>query len=204
RGGVIRLWIRNARSIWPADRDLLTRRLHLAHAEPARPDRRPGEDLEERPEERARLDDPGQASVAGGLQLLRAEEYLSRSPARDTRVGRAEPAVRDEDLRGEERPRADEPGGEERLRRPVDRLGIGDLFQPAGVHHADELGDAERLVLIVGDEDERRAEILVDPQELLPESEADVAVECAEGFVQQQHLGPVHERPGDRDTLRLT
>ena len=64
-----------------------------------------------------------------------------------------------------------------------------DLLDLALVHHDDPVGELERLVLIVGDEQARHAELAVELVEPLAQVLADARVERAEGLVEQQHLG---------------
>ena len=61
----------------------------------------------------------------------------------------------------------------------------------------------ERLVLVVGHEEERRAQLGVDPQQLLPHLVADVAVERGHRLVEEQHPRAADQRPGDGDALLL-
>ena len=55
----------------------------------------------------------------------------------------------------------------------------------------------------MGDEDERDADLALDRLELDLHLLAQLQVEGAERLVEQQHLGPVDEGPGQRDALAL-
>src|SRR5581483_4080242 len=88
---------------------------------------------------------------------------------------------------------ADEPR-DELVRRPlVDLRGRPDLLDPAPVEHGDPVAHRQRLLLVVGDVDERDPDLLLDPLELdlhlLPELE----VERAERLVEEQHARMVDD-----------
>ena len=55
--------------------------------------------------------------------------------------------------------RADEVSDERRCRSLVDLARTADLFHSATVHHGDPIGHGERLLLVMGDVDERRAQL---------------------------------------------
>jgi hypothetical protein len=84
-----------------------------------------------------------------------------------------------------------------------DFVGCTDLLDAALVHHHHAIGDLERLLLVVGDEDARDIELVVEPAEPSPELLADLGVEGAERLVEQKHSRLDRERPGERDTLPL-
>ena len=77
------------------------------------------------------------------------------------------------------------------------------LLDPAFVHHDDLLGDLHRLLLIVGDEDRRHVDFLVQPAQPLAQLAPDLRVERAERLVQQQHPRLHRQRPGQRHPLEL-
>ena len=59
------------------------------------------------------------------------------------------------------------------LRRMAVDLGRGaELLEPAVRHHADPIGDAERLLLVVGDEQRRDAELGLDAADLVAQRAA--------------------------------
>ena len=75
-------------------------------------------------------------------------------------------------------------------------------MRPA-IEHRDPVGQRQRLALVVGDVDERRAGLAVHAAQLDLHLQPDLEVERRERLVEQQHLGPVHERPRQRDALQL-
>ncbi len=91
---------------------------------------------------------------------------------------------------------------------PAGRVGVelgrgSDLLEPAGVHHADPVGDGERLLLVVGDEQRGRADLELDPPDLVAQLGAHLGVERRERLVEQQHRRLDRQRPGQRDALLL-
>ena len=74
---------------------------------------------------------------------------------------------------------------------------------PAVVHHGDAVGKRQRLALVVGDEDEGAADLLVHAAQLILHGVAQLQVECGKRLVEQQHLGPHDERPRQRHALLL-
>ena len=79
-----------------------------------------------------------------------------------------------------------------------------DLLDLARVHDHDLIGHGQRLLLVVGDEDEGDADLLLNVLELLLHLLAQLQVERAERLVEQQHARLVDERAGDGDALLLT
>ena len=71
------------------------------------------------------------------------------------------------------------------------------------VHHRDAVGDGHRLLLVVGDDDEGEAELLLQVDQLELGLLAELLVERAERLVEQQHLRLLGERAGERDALAL-
>ncbi len=71
------------------------------------------------------------------------------------------------------------------------------------VHDHDFVGDLERLFLVVGDEKRRELNLLVKTPEPASQFFADLGVECAEGLVEEQHLGLDRERAREGDALTL-
>ena len=107
-------------------------------------------------------------------------------------------AVAEEEVGGAEECR-DEP----RARPRVEVVGGADFEEAALVHDADAVCHREGLVLVMRDEDGRDAELLLDLADGAAQFLADLGVERAERFVEQEDLGPVCERAGDRDALLL-
>ncbi len=71
------------------------------------------------------------------------------------------------------------------------------------VHHADPVGEHERFLLVVGDQDRRHAQPALHLADGLAQFDADLGIERAERLIEQQHLGLVCERAGHRDALLL-
>ena len=74
----------------------------------------------------------------------------------------------------------------------------------AVVHHRDAVRHRQRLTLVVGDIDERDADLALDPLQLDLHVLAELQVERAEWLVEEQCPGVVHQRAGQRDPLLLT
>ena len=98
---------------------------------------------------------------------------------------------------------ADEARDEGRGRRIVDRIGRADLLDAALVEDDDAVGELDRLLLVVGDEDGGVAGLVVDLAEPAAQLAADLGIERAEGLVEEQQARLDGERPGKRDTLAL-
>ena len=98
---------------------------------------------------------------------------------------------------------AEERGDEQRARPLVETVGRVDLEQAAAVHDADAVAELEGFLLVVGDEDRRDAQRLLDLLQALAQLRADLDVERAERLVEQQHPRLVRERPRERDALLL-
>ena len=83
----------------------------------------------------------------------------------------------------------------------VDGLGRVALLDPALVHDRDPVRHRQRLLLVVGHVDERDPDVALDPLQLQLQALAQLQVERTERLVEQQHLGQVDQRPGERDPL---
>src|SRR3954453_15557430 len=94
---------------------------------------------------------------------------------------------------------ADERGG----RVVVDLRRPAHLLDPARPHDDDPVGELERLLLVVGDEDGGQAHPLVQLPQPAPQLLPDLGVQRAERLVEQQHPGLDRERPGQRYALAL-
>jgi len=92
---------------------------------------------------------------------------------------------------------------ERRGRAVVDLVGGADLLDAALVHDDHAVGDLERLLLVVGDEDAGHVDLVVQPAQPAAQLLADLGVERAEGLVEQQHLGLDGQGAGQRDALAL-
>ncbi len=85
---------------------------------------------------------------------------------------------------------------DEASRRPiVDVLGIADLGDATAMHHRDAIAHRQGLDLIMGDEECGDAERTLDRADLVAHRVAKLGVEIGEGFVEQKHRGPDHQRP---------
>ena len=119
---------------------------------------------------------------------------------------RADPgaAARDLDHLGlEEVGLADEVGDEAADRLLVDLRRRADLLHPTLAHDRDAVGHVERLLLVVGDEDEGDAGLALQRAELVPHRLAELEVERRERLVEQQHLRLRRQRAGERDRAAL-
>ncbi len=85
----------------------------------------------------------------------------------------------------------------------VDLLRGAHLKEPALVHHSDPVRHRERFFLVVGHVDEGDAHPLLELLQLQLHGLAQLQIEGSEGFVQQQHLGRVHQRSRQRHPLLL-
>ena len=85
----------------------------------------------------------------------------------------------------------------------VELDGRRDLLEATGVHDADPVGDGERLLLVVGDEQGGGADLDLDPADLVAQLDADLGVERRERLVEEQHRRLDRERAGQRDPLLL-
>ncbi len=93
----------------------------------------------------------------------------------------------------------DEPGGGRGVHLPR----RAELFEPAVRHHADAVGDRQRLLLVVGDEQRRHPQLQLQPADLLAQADADLGVERRQRLVEEQHRRLEHQRPGQGDALLL-
>src|SRR5205823_1182665 len=75
---------------------------------------------------------------------------------------------------------------------------------PAAVEHGNPVGQRERLLLIVRDENRGQAELVVDGAEGGAKFPTNLSVECAEGFVQQQDARVAGESARKRHALTLS
>ena len=85
----------------------------------------------------------------------------------------------------------------------VDLLGRIILLDVARVHHRNAVGDFERLFLIVGDENCRDLDRIMQFAQPAAQFPPHGGIERAEWLVQQQHLRLDGERAGERDALAL-
>ena len=86
----------------------------------------------------------------------------------------------------------------------VDLVRRADLLDPAVVQDRDARGHRHRLLLVVGDVDERRADVTVNLRQLDLEALAELQVERAERLVEQQHRRAIDECPRNSHSLLLS
>ncbi len=111
--------------------------------------------------------------------------------------------IRAGDLAVEDVHVADEVRDEAGVRRFVDLGRRGHLDDLAVAHDGDAVGHGHGLFLVVGDDDEGQAEVLLQVHQLELRFLAQLLVERAERLVEQQHLRPLGERAGQRHALAL-
>ena len=99
---------------------------------------------------------------------------------------------------------ADEVGDESVFRFVINVGRSADLLNFAAVHDHDGVAHGEGLLLVVGDIDEGDAHLPLDLFQLHLHALAQLQVQRPQGLVQQQHLGPVDDGPGDGDALLLS
>ena len=112
------------------------------------------------------------------------------------------PSTRD-DRRLDEVLHAEEVGHEAGARPLVQRLGALELLDAAVVHDRDPVAHDERLVLVVGHEDEGGSEPLLQVLHLDLHLLAQLQVEGGHGLVEEQHVGLQHDRAGEGHALLL-
>ena len=98
---------------------------------------------------------------------------------------------------------ADEAHDELRRRMLVERARRTSLLDLALVHDDDLLGDVHRLLLVVGDEDRRDVDLVVETAEPLAKLLADGRVERTERLVEKEDARLDRERPGKCHPLAL-
>jgi hypothetical protein len=74
----------------------------------------------------------------------------------------------------------------------------------ATTHHGEAIGELERLLLVVSDEDEGDPNFALNRDQLLAQRLAQLRVERAERLVEQQNRGPQDEGTREGDPLLLT
>ena len=138
-------------------------------------------------------------------------DSAARAPSRRRAIGALQPAERrDEpaavisrDKTLDHIGRADEAGDEAACRALVNLGRRADLLDLAGAHHGDAVGERQRLVLIVGDDDKTGFQPPLNILELELRLLAQLAVERGERLVEQQQRRPRRQRAGERDALPL-
>ena len=168
----------------------------------------PDRQAREPPERRHPLDRASDAGLLGRHAHVVGTDVGGRGGALLEVTGaghleRPEVHVPVDDVAVEHVGRADEAGDERGGRVVVDVGRRARLLHPALVHHDDLVRELERLFLVVGDEQAGHAELAVELVEPATEVLAHLGVQRAERLVEQQHLRPRRERPGERDALPL-
>jgi hypothetical protein len=97
----------------------------------------------------------------------------------------------------------DEVGDEVGGRVLVDFGRAADLENLSGVHHGHAVRHGQRLALVVGDEDEGDAGLVLNALELDLHVLAQFEIERRERLIEEQHLGPVGECASECDALLL-
>jgi hypothetical protein len=164
--------------------------------------------------EHAVEDAPGERDMAGrrGMPLGMEVHGLRTDDGRDPTVGAVvlerRPRVEPDDVcrpaAGQEVGLPDEPRDEFGLGIPVDLARASGLHDAAALHDDDDVGEAHGLFLVVRDEHEGAAERAMQPAKLLLHGAAELQVESGERLIEEEHLRPHHEGPGERDALRLS
>ena len=77
------------------------------------------------------------------------------------------------------------------------------LLDATLIHHDNEIGESQRLVLAVGHVDEADAELPLEALQLLAHAHAQERVECGKRLVEQQHARIGDERARERHALLL-
>jgi len=86
----------------------------------------------------------------------------------------------------------------------VQLIGLAALQQTTEVHHPDPVSEGERFLLIVRDEHGGDLQLALDLADRTTQLLADLRVERAEWFVEQQHRGLVRQRTRHCDALLLS
>jgi hypothetical protein len=99
--------------------------------------------------------------------------------------------------------RTDKGGDEARGRPAVDLHRRADLLDAPAVEHHDAVGQCHGLDLVVGDEDHRCAQLLVELGQLDARARAQRRIEVGKRFVEEEQLRLLHDGAGDGHTLAL-
>ena len=78
------------------------------------------------------------------------------------------------------------------------------LEEPALVHDRDAIGHGQRFFLIMGDDDEGDADLMLQADQLQLHLFSEFAVEGGERLVQEQHFRTFDQRAGERHALALS
>ena len=138
-------------------------------------------------------------ALSGRHVLARTRHHRQSAVERDHDPVRAAPR---DDARQEVRA-PEKPRDECRRRPPIHLLRSPHLLHPPGLHHQDAVGQDQRFRLVMGDEDHRRPEALLQPLQLHAHLVTQERVEVRERLVEQEHARLRDERAGQRHALLL-
>jgi hypothetical protein len=114
-----------------------------------------------------------------------------------------QPAVVHGRLQQVHRGRADEAGHEQVGRAPEHLHRRAQLPDPPGVHHGHAVGQGQGLGLVVGDVHGGGAQLVLEALEEAAGLQPQPRVQVGQRLVEQEHLRPVGDRPGQGDPLLL-
>ena len=86
----------------------------------------------------------------------------------------------------------------------VQEVGRLPTEEQPGPQHDHLVREVVHGVHVVGHEEDRLPELSLDPAQGLEDDILASRVDVRRGFVEQEHLGSVHDRPGDQDPLDLS
>ena len=145
---------------------------------------------------------PGPAGSPPAAARASPGRYRAPRGRRSRSRRRLEPAGGD-DAAGQEGAAANEAGDEAVGRALVEVALRADLADFALRHHHQAVGDGQRLLLVVRHHDGGQAELALQLADLHPHLLPQLGVEVRQRLVQQQHVGPDGQRPGQRHALLL-
>jgi hypothetical protein len=106
--------------------------------------------------------------------------------------------------RGEHPPLGEAEGGRLPITRTRQRgADFGENPTRSRRHDHDLVSKDDRLINVMGDEEQRRFKIRPQTEQMILEIHAGEGVERGKRFVEKQHIGSRHQRPGQRDALGL-
>ena len=190
----------------PADGDLLAPTAHrLVRAVPEvllqHREGRAGVELDEVVVDRAEVDDVGHGPPGGRVAGLDVGVEVDLLGADAERALPSEHGRRR--LAGEQVGGAHEAGDEGGAGVLVELRGGRDLLDAAVAEDGDPVAHRQRLLLVVRHEHEGDADLSLQLLELELHRPAQLEVQGAERLVEQEHLGPVDQRPRERHALAL-
>ena len=142
------------------------------------------------------------AAAADGKRPALAARRRRQDEAGRSAQGRALGA-QGRDLADEEIQLADKIGDVAIDRRIIEPAGAAELLDAAVAHDGNGVAHRQRLLLVVGHQDEGDADLALQILQLDLHVAAQLAVERCQRLVEQQHRRAVDERAGDRDPLLL-